>query len=270
MLTNLSTDDIKRSIQAGWDEMSIDYQVETHISLNDVHYAPLCPGERELQILGEIAEKTVLELACGAAQNSIALTKMGARCVGLDISAKQLAKASQLVKQERVGVSLIKADGETLRMFGDAVFDVVISCFGWEFIPDLEACFLECHRVLAEGGLLVVGTTHPLTAFEWDEDGQFLAVSDYFRPPVEIWEELEGTIAQQGLTFFRTVEETFSTLVSVGFQVEGIWEPYPYPINEMTEEEKRSIPYGGPFWEGQYERLSKVPFSIVYKARKCV
>ena len=267
---NFSTDDIKRYIQAGWDEMSIDYQVETHISLNDVHYAPLCPGERELQILKKVSRKTILKLAYNTTQNSIALTKMGARCVGLDISARQLAEASQLVKQERVGVSLIKADGEALRMFGDGVFDVVISCFGWEFIPDLEACFLECHRVLAEGGLLVVGTTHPLTAFEWDEDGQFLAVSDYFRPPIEIWDELEGTTAQQGLTFFRTVEETFSTLVSTGFQVGGIWEPYPYPINEMTEEEKKSIPYGGPFWEGQYERLSKVPFSIVYKAQKCV
>ena len=265
---NLSTDHIKRSIQAGWDEMAGNYQAETHISLNDVHYAPLCPGERELRILGDVSGKAVLEVACGAAQNSIALAKMGAHCVGLDISSRQLVVARKLVEQEGVDVGLLNADGETLHMFRDCAFDVVISCFGWEFIQDLETCFRECHRVLAKDGLLIVGTVHPMSAFEWDADGRFLMVNDYFRPPYEVWQELKGDSARQGLTFFRTVEEMFATLVSAGFHVEGIWEPYPYDIEEMTDEEKRAIPYGGPFWESQYERLSKVPFSIVYKARK--
>lgn len=264
----MSTDHIKQAIQAGWDEMSDDYQVDTHISLEDVHYAPLCPGERELQIIGDVAGKKVLELACGAAQNSIALAKMGATCVGLDISSRQLSVARRLVMREGVDVGLLNADGETLRMFRDGAFDVVISCFGWEFIPDLETCFRECHRVLSDNGLLIVGTTHPLSAFEWDEEGSFLAVNDYFKPPYEVWEELKGKRARRGLTFFRTVEETFATLVSAGYQVEGIWEPFPYDIDDMTDEEKRAIPYGGPFWESQYERLSKVPFSIIYKARK--
>ena len=265
---NLSTDHIKRAIQAGWDEMSGSYQVETHISLDDVHYAPLCPGERELGILGDVSGRAVLELACGAAQNSIALAKMGARCIGLDISSRQLARARELVEREGVDVGLLNADGETLHMFRDGAFDVVISCFGWEFIPDIEACFRECHRVLADEGIVVVGTTHPMSAFEWDADGGFLAVNDYFNPPYEVWGELKGKSARRGLTFFRTVEEMFRALVSAGFQVEGIWEPFPYDIKNMTDDEKKAIPYGGPFWEGQYERLSKVPFSIVYKARK--
>ncbi len=81
---NLSTDHIKRAIQAGWDEMSQSYQAESHISLDDVHYAPLGPGERELQIIGDVNGKRVLELACGAAQNSIALAKWGAQLTALD------------------------------------------------------------------------------------------------------------------------------------------------------------------------------------------
>ena len=115
---------------------------------------------------------------------------------------------------------------------------------------------------------MIVGPVHPRSAFEWDADGRYLMVNDYFRPPYEVWQELKGDSARHGLTFFRTVEEMFATLVSAGFHVEGIWEPYPYNIEEMTDEEKRAIPYGGPFWESQSERLSKVPFSIVYKARK--
>ena len=58
-------------------------------------------------------------------------------------------------------------------------------------------------------------------------------------------------------------------LADAGFLLQQIAEPYPYPLPEMTEEEKvEKIPYGGPFWEGMYERFSRVPFSIVYKAFK--
>ena len=68
----------KQAIRAGWDAMSDWYQSESRISVDDVHYGPLCPGEKELQIIGDVQGLRALELACGAAQNSIALAKWGA------------------------------------------------------------------------------------------------------------------------------------------------------------------------------------------------
>ena len=75
--------------------MSESYQAETFISLSDVHYAPLCPGERELSILGDVGGLRTLELACGAAQNSIALAKWGARATALDLSERQLGPSAR-------------------------------------------------------------------------------------------------------------------------------------------------------------------------------
>ena len=49
--------------------------------------------EAELQILGDVAGLDVLELGCGAAQWSIGLARLGARPVGLDLSARQLEYA---------------------------------------------------------------------------------------------------------------------------------------------------------------------------------
>ena len=72
-------------------------------------------------------------------------------------------------------------------MFRSASFDLVLSSFGWEFVPDLAASFSECHRLLSPGGLLVVCTVHPLSAFEWDAEERALIVTDYFNPPVEVW-----------------------------------------------------------------------------------
>lgn len=247
--------------------MSDSYQVETRISLDDVHYGPLCPGERELQLIGGVEGKRVLELACGAAQNSIALAKWGASVTAMDFSPKQLRKAAQLIDQEKVGVSLVCGDMEGLSMFRDASFDMIVSSFGWEFVPDLQACFMECNRVLKRASSMIVCTVHPLSAFEWDEEEGALFVDNYFSPPIEVWED-HSDGSQPAATYFHTIQEMFDLLTSSGFVIERIVEPYPYPVPDMTNEEKSVIAYGGAYWEGQYERLSRIPFSIVYKAIK--
>ena len=259
----MSNDRIKMAARLGWDEMSESYQAESLISLDDVHYAPLCPGELELGIIGDVRGKRTLELACGAAQNSIALAKWGADATALDISPQQLARAKTLIAQERVEVNLLQADMERLSMFTRNAFDLVISCFGLEFLPNPAMCLRECFRVLQAGGLLVLGTVHPLTAFECDADENALWVTDYFNPPVEVWEEPTSD-GQKGLTFFRGFQEVFDMLVNAGFQVERVIEPAPNP----EETAGRKTPYGGAYWESDRERLSKIPFAIVYKARK--
>ena len=245
--------------------MSESYQTETYISLDDVHYAPLCPGERELSIIGDVRDKRSLELACGGAQNSIALAKWGADATAIDFSREQLSRAKSLSERESVQVNLLQGDIERLEMFRDCSFDLLISCFGLEFLPDPSACLRECHRVLDAGGLLVIGTVHPLTAFEWDEDAEFLCVTDYFNPPVEVWNEPSREEGQKGVTFFRTFQEMFTLLLEAGFQIEQVTEPAPY---DGAESKLAEAPYGGAYWETQRERLSKVPFAVVYKARK--
>lgn len=259
---------VKRAVRLGWDEMSPAYQAETRISLDDVHYAPLCPGERELRLIGDPRGVRAIELACGAAQNSIALAKQGARPVAIDISARQLAAARALARQEAVAVDLLQADIERLAMLPDAAFDLALSCFGFEFLPDPAACLAECARLLRPGATLIVGAAHPLTAFEWDPDDRALRVTDYFNPPVEVWDEPTQDPQRKGLTFFRTMQEMFDSIRAAGFNVERVLEPCPYPVPDMTAAEKRAIPYGGPYWESQYDRLSKVPFAAIYRARR--
>ncbi|MDP6452597.1 MAG: class I SAM-dependent methyltransferase, partial [SAR202 cluster bacterium] len=145
--------------------MSDSYQRDSDISLDDVHYGPFAMGERELNLLGPVEGRSVLELACGAAQNSIALSKWGAKCVGMDISPKQLLQAANLCAQESVEVALVRGDMERPAMFAPGIFDIILSSFGWEFVPDLSACFFACNTLLKPGGRLLVCTAHPLNAF---------------------------------------------------------------------------------------------------------
>ena len=70
----------------GWDLMSDEYQVNSEISLEDVHYSPLSFGEKTANLIGNITGKEYVELGCGGAQNSIALAKSGANVTAVDLS----------------------------------------------------------------------------------------------------------------------------------------------------------------------------------------
>jgi len=259
---------IKRAVKAGWDEMSDGYQRDAAISTDDVHYGPLIPGERFYRLLGDVNGKRVLELACGAAQNSIALSKWGARVAAVDVSSNQLDHARRLVSREQADVDLVQGDIEHLSMFAQESFDVILSSNGIEFVPDIHECLREWYRVLCRGGLLVLSTVHPLAAFEWDSQRSTLLVNNYFNLPVEVWDDLADVDGQKGLTFFHTIEEMVSTLVAVGFAIERILEPFPYHIAGATETEEAMVPYKGKSWEEDYERMSRIPFNIIYVARK--
>ena len=119
--------------------------------------------------------------------------------------------------------------------------------------------------MLRQGGRIVAWTTHPLAAFEWDESQKALLVDNYFDPPVEIWNE-SGQAGNNAVTHFRTFGEMFSMLTEAGFQVDQVVEPYPMPPSESLEADTSATPYGGQYWADHYERLTRVPFSIVYVA----
>ena len=134
----MDNDEIKSAIRAGWDAMSRTYQADSDISLDDIHYAPFAPGERYYGLIGDVSGKRVLELACGGAQNSVALSRWGADVVALDFSANQLRYALSVRRETGTRFELVAGDMGSPTMFRPGSFDLVLSSFGWEFIPDLN------------------------------------------------------------------------------------------------------------------------------------
>ncbi len=243
--------------------MSESYQADSAISTSDVHYAPFALGERHFRLLGDVQDKKVLELACGGAQNSIALSSWGADVVALDISSAQLEFARALRNMTGESFELIVGDMGSPTMFRPNSFDLILSAFGWEFIPDLMSCVAHCADLLRPGGQLLMSTVHPLTAFDWDMGRRTLLVTDYFNPPVEVWEDPVPDGHSPGLTFFRTIEELVETVTGAGLVVEKLLEPYPVSADDGPES-----PYAGRYWADHWERLTHIPFAIVISARK--
>ena len=86
--------------------------------------------ESELHVLPEdLAGKDVIELGCGTAYISAWLARRGARVVGIDNSAAQLATARRLQREHGLALTLIHGNAEQVP-YPDARFDLAISEYG--------------------------------------------------------------------------------------------------------------------------------------------
>jgi SAM-dependent methyltransferase len=155
-----------RHNRAFWDADADNYQAAHGAQLA---HAPTAWGayrvpESELQILGDVAGRDVLELGCGAAQWAIALAARGAHITGLDVSRAQLAHA----RRDTSALPLVQASGEQLP-FADGSFDIVFCDHGAMSFCDPAISTAECARVLRSGGLLAFCCTHPMLYLTWDD-----------------------------------------------------------------------------------------------------
>jgi SAM-dependent methyltransferase len=168
---------------AHWEAIGDQYQQEHAQQLS----RPLACGvfalpEDELGVLGDVQGKAVLELGCGAAQWSIFLVGRGAKPIGLDLSANQLAHARRLMADFEAPVPLIQGSATALPFPPDA-FDVVFCDHGAMSFADPYRTVPEVARVLRSGGLFAFSMTTPLVEVcvspETDEVDERLHV-DYF------------------------------------------------------------------------------------------
>jgi len=255
----------------GWNVISRSYQKETRISLEDVHYGPISPGESKLRLLGNVNGKNVLEIGCGGGQNAIVLAKWGAIAVGLDNSEEQIEYAKKLAKKNQVKVPFFVGNMEKLKMFPDETFDIVLSSFAIDYVENLEQTFQEVFRVLQKIGLFVFCAVHPIAnrgrVVRYGKRRMW-AIGNYFDRRKRTWTwKTKGKIAKfRG--YHRTIQDYFNLIVTTGFVVEKILEPEPYPLDKMSEAERKRIPYLHQDYVKEYDLWRKIPFTILFKARK--
>ena len=138
--------------------------------------------EAELNVLGDVRGKDVLELGCGAAQWSIALAKAGARPVGLDLSDRQLDHARTLMSRAGVAFPLVHASAEAVPL-PDASFDIVFCDYGATTFSDPHRTVPEAARLLRSGGLFAFSHSSPILSITWAADAERAGdrlIADYF------------------------------------------------------------------------------------------
>jgi SAM-dependent methyltransferase len=111
--------------------------------------------EREVGMLPpELDGRDVIELGCGTGYVSSWLARRGARPVGIDNSAEQLATAHELQAEFGIEFPLLHGNAEQVP-YPDASFDIAISEYGASIWCDPYAWIPEAARLLRPGGELV-------------------------------------------------------------------------------------------------------------------
>jgi SAM-dependent methyltransferase len=110
--------------------------------------------EAEVQVVPDVAGKDVVELGCGTAYWSAWLARRGARVVGVDLSAAQLASARTLQREHALAFPLVQASGESVPLV-DRTFDLALSEYGASIWCDPYRWVPEAARLLRPGGDLL-------------------------------------------------------------------------------------------------------------------
>ena len=169
--------------------MAAQFYDEKEKYLNSFEQSKLIP------LLGNLADKKVLDVGAGTGRLSLLLANRGARVMALDISPKIL----ELVQKKNKNIQTVVGDAESLP-FENNNFDIVSAAFLIVHLKDPTRFFDEVYRVLKDGGQLVVTNINqkdsPLVK---TKVGPIIIESFYHRPEKikEILESLAFSIKEE-------------------------------------------------------------------------
>lgn len=122
------------------------------IRVQDYFEACTAPENRFiLKHMGEITGKRLLDLGCGAGENSVYFAKKGALCVASDYSPGMVEVARQLATANGVRIEGCTANAMALE-FPDNTFDFVYASNLLHHLPSPKLAIMEMRRVLKPGG----------------------------------------------------------------------------------------------------------------------
>lgn len=199
---------------------------ETWAHESDALDAMLDPlGRTGLNALNVQQGECVLDIGCGAGATTRQIVAMGARAVGVDISAPLLAKAKG---QSNDALKYILADCSVDALPGP--FDAAYSRFGVMFFPDPVAAFAHIRTAMRPGGRLAFVCWGPLSQNTWATE-PMLAVAHFMeKAPEPMDPNVPGPFA------FSQPERATSILTQAGWRdARAVAWTGPYTIAETPE-----------------------------------
>ncbi len=200
-------------------------------------------NEIELNLFGDIKDKTILHLQCHFGQDTLSLARLGAVCTGVDFSDNAIEKAKQLALQLGLNTRFICCDIYDLPAYLDEKFDIVFTSYGTiGWLPDLNKWGKLIADFLRPGGTFILVEFHPVV---WMFDNDFNKIEySYFKkePIVELeqntYADATADINLESVTWNHSISEVFESLTTNGMIVDELKE-YDYsPYDCFSDTEK--------------------------------
>ncbi len=225
-------------------------------------------SEIESEFLKNIEGKKILHLQCHFGQDSISLSRLGAKVTGIDLSDKAIEAAKELAKKCGTDTNFICCDVYSLPEILDEKFDMVFTSYGvigW--LPDLDRWAKVISHFLKPDGNLVFAEFHPVV---WMYDDDFESVKYSYFNTGAIEEQYEGTYADQSAPIVQdyvmwnhSLSEVQNALIRNGMEIKVFNEYHysPWPCFRHIKEIEK-----GKFIIPQFE--GKIPTVFLIQANK--
>jgi ubiquinone/menaquinone biosynthesis C-methylase UbiE len=170
------------------------------------------------ELLGEVAGREVLSLACGQGQDARLLAHLGATVTGVDVSAEMLRYARRHEAEHPRRISYVQGDAQDLVAFADGRFDGVVSHLALMDIPRLAPTLASVARVLRAGGWFVFSIVHPCFGGHVENVTDYLLDHRYRKRAAPDWLPTHA--------YHRPVGTYLSELARAGFYIERVVEAH--------------------------------------------
>jgi 2-polyprenyl-3-methyl-5-hydroxy-6-metoxy-1,4-benzoquinol methylase len=234
--------DYKKINQHSWDQ-----KVDLHIKSDFYNMDSFLKGESslnsiELDLLGDITNKSILHLQCHFGQDSISLSRMGAQVTGIDLSPKAIEKAKEIAKECEQNTQFIVSDVFDVPNNVEGEFDLVFTSYGTiGWLPNLDKWAETIEKKLKKGGRFIMAEFHPVV---WMFDDNFTQIEfSYFNQKIIEGEETGTYASEKEITlpymcWNHSLEDVISALLKKGLTLKKFQEfDYsPYPCFSNTKE----------------------------------
>ncbi|PHS54621.1 MAG: SAM-dependent methyltransferase [Lutibacter sp.] len=196
----------------------------------------------ELKELGNVNGKSLLHLQCHFGQDTLSLSRLGAKCTGIDLSSEGIKQAKLLNDELGLDATFIESNLYDVPKYVDGKFDVVFTSYGvigW--LPDLKTWGKIIASKLNRGGIFYLIEFHPIVwMFDFIQTPPKLTYS-YLKGEV-IYEEYKGTytnidadIISKEYGWNHGLGEVVSALTDAGLHIEFLHEFEKSPYNSFPE-----------------------------------
>ncbi|GAA0739954.1 class I SAM-dependent methyltransferase [Gaetbulibacter jejuensis] len=199
----------------------------------------------ELKALGDVNGKSLLHLQCHFGQDTLSWSRLGANCVGVDISDEGIGFAQKLNEELELDADFVCCNVLETSKYVTDTFDIVFTSYGvigW--LPNLEPWGQMIADRLNKGGVFYMAEFHPIVwMFDYLE-GKPIMKYGYMQDEV-IYEEYEGTYANTDSKMISKeygwnhgLSEVINALTKAGLRIDYLNEYDESPYNVLPDLEQ--------------------------------